>query len=197
MSIFSDSFWTSNLSSLSVDAVECSTEESGECSLCNTVGVWTRFMSGSIVLVMLSPRTFFVRVRMASGMLCVVDSFSVDSRNSWLLTGEDGLFSEEEDISCISPRWSPLAPRVMFTRKLPTVLRAPRVSEMRENADCDKSRPWSSSLRRRRLTLGSGNTSSSERSFNDPSNSFIRRPICISTPSSSPSATGWCSCSGP
>lgn len=99
--------------------------------------------------------------------------------------------SIDDDIRCMSPRWcwSPFAPRVIFTRKLPTVFSAPSVSEMRENADWDSSRAWSLSFwRLRRRTFGNGNTSSSERYLIGASSMRRDAIATFSSPSMSPSS---------
>lgn len=166
-------------------------------SFCGSLLLWlvpTRLINGSIVLVIFWPSTVFVSVNKASGTLCCVDDDSTTSESSSsLMTAEcDGNFvvanagdSIDDEIKCISPRWcwSPFAPRVIFTRKLPTVFSAPSVSEMREKADWDSRRAWSSLFwRLLRRTFGNGNTSSSERNFTVASS--MRREA-ITTPASS------------
>lgn len=166
-------------------------------SFCGSLLLWlvpTRLINGSIVFVIFCPSTVFVSVNKASGTLCCVDDANTTSESSSsLITAEcDGNFvvanagdNIDDDIKCISPRWcwSPFAPRVIFTRKLPTVFNAPSVSEMRENADWDRRRAWSSLFwRLLRRTFGNGNTSSSERNLIDASS--MRREA-ITTPSSS------------
>lgn len=186
MSIFSLNDILSNFDSFSESFPLC------------VVGVMvpTRLINGSIVLVMFWPSTFFVSVSIAFGILCcVVDDTTTSESNRSSLENVSGgnLFSLmaidgiDEDIKCISPRWccSPFPPRVIFTRKLPTVFRAPSVSDIRENADWDKSRAPSSWCLFRR-TFGRGNTSSSERYLIDASS--MRRAAITSSSGTSPSS---------
>lgn len=126
-------------------------------------GAWfspIRLMSGSIVFV-----TFFVIGKNAFVTLCgfdVVDLsiLTLDENTSDCSTvvGFNVLemLCDDDDINCISSRWfSPFTSRVIFRKKLPTLFKAPRVSVIRLNADCDNNLACSSFWRRRR-TFGNG-----------------------------------------